>query len=265
MPGPGAQINSLMDLVQQQPSQAPSTTFTGTYDPSVNRYSPGVSLYSGGAGPGGGAGGFNPPPNLAQYFDPFGNPQIDDPRKVAADAGISVSDLARGLAPASVPGRPGRTGGVGYEYPNDQGGFFRIEDVFGLTKHPGPPVGGPMMPGGRQPPSTVQDVSVPAIMNFAKNAPSTNNWRLLGKGPGWIMRNGFVINAHDPYLSWGGPGGVPPNYGNSGEQSIPSGVGYTLGSGAGFGLPTMAQVGLGQPIGAGWPGGGFIPMFPGNS
>jgi hypothetical protein len=217
----------------------------------------GPPLWSGG-GPGGmamggGGGGavFSPPQELARYFDPFGKPKIDDPRQVAADAGINVGQLAGGLLPRY--GRnEGEYEGQGYSYPSDKGGFFKIEDIFDLTKRP-VSVPGTRGSGGQQPTSLQRQTEVPSIATFGAGGPSTNNWQLLGMGPGWIMRNGQLINTRAAGTRWGGPAGWTPSGGNTGEQSMLA-RGTALGAGANYGVPNLLQAGLGQPITYGWPG-----------
>jgi hypothetical protein len=266
MPGPGGaqQINSLMDMMQpaappQQPRQY------GSWDQDLAYYmQPRVPLYSGGgvgmvgAGGGGGGGGgvFSPPQDLAKYFDQYGRPKIDDPRTVANDAGISLSQLASGLLPRYGK-NAGEYEGQGYAYPSDQGGFFTIQDLFGQSGTPTQVPGtGPQRPGGDAANTVTQRVGgtpVPSIATFGMEQPSTNNWRLLGMGPGWIMRNGQLIDTRASGTRWGGPGGWTPTGGNSGEQSMP-GRGTALGAGANYGVPNLLQAGLGQPITYGWPG-----------
>jgi hypothetical protein len=261
MPGPGGgggQINSLMDLMQPQQPVPPRTY--GSWDPELGYYmQPSPPLYSGGGvgamGVGGGGGGraFSPPQELAGYFDQYGNPRIDDPRQVAADAGVSPGQLASGFFP-----RYGKDQwGQGYEYPSDKGGFFKVEDLYGLTGTPGlAPAKGPQRPGG--PGANMQVVregaqAVPHIGTLGMSSPSTNNWRLLGMGPGWIMRNGFLINTRSGGGRWGGPAGWAPTGGNTGEQSMPAAA-TSLGAGQAYGVPNMLQAGLGQPVTYGWPG-----------
>lgn len=49
-------------------------------------------------------------------------------------------------------------------------------------------------------------------------SPSTNNWRLLGRGPGWIMRNGQLINAMTPQAKQGLPAGSDPSFSDTAES-----------------------------------------------
>jgi hypothetical protein len=269
MPGPGggggAQINSLMDLMQPAAAaQALPPTYGtwGTADQSM----PGVPLWSSGAAPAGsvGAGGmppvFSPPAELAKYFGPSGEPRIDDPRQVAAEAGISPQQLAGGLFPRLST----RTGMQAYEYPSDKGGFFKIEDLFRLTGRdvPAQAMGGGG-PGVR--PTTKREgyVDVPQIATFNMGGPSTNNWRLLGMGPGWIMRNSDLINTRDASVPWGFPAGRGHTGGRSGEQSMLA-TPIGLGSGALFGMPNLySDIG---PSFAGWPGAEhWWPVHPGST
>jgi hypothetical protein len=149
---------------------------------------------------------------------------IEDPTQIAQQGGTSLQGLAAGFFPQQM------AHGQGYNIPSDQGGFFTAEDLFRQS--------------GRD---------VPQIGTFQSNAPSTNNWRLLGMGPGWIMRNGQLIDTNANGTRWGGPASFTPSGGNSGEQSMPA-RGTALGAGVGFGVPNMLQAGLGQPTGYGWPG-----------
>jgi hypothetical protein len=167
-------------------------------------------------------------PDMNQYFDASGQPRADDPRKVAADAGINIQQLAGGLSPR-YGSRYGRQT-QGYDFPNDKGGFFKIEDLYRNN------------PRG-----------VPQSQTFGQGGLSTNNWRLLGMGPGWVMRNGFLIDTQSGGVGMGGPAGWVPSGGNSGEQSMP-GRATALGAGTAYGVPNMLQSGMGQPLTFGWPG-----------
>jgi hypothetical protein len=149
---------------------------------------------------------------------------MEDPAQIAQQGGTSLQGLAAGFFPQQM------ARGQGYNIPSDQGGFFNAEDLFRQS--------------GR---------NIPQIGTFQANAPSTNNWRLLGMGPGWIMRNGQMIDTNASGTRWGGPGGWTPTGGLTGEQSMP-GRGTALGAGVAFGVPNMLQGGLGQPITYGWPG-----------
>lgn len=268
MPGPGgSQINSLMDLVQGQP--APPQAKFGTWAPP--NFAASIPLYSGGgmggmmaAGGGGGGGGgvFSPPQDLAGYFDQYGRPKLDDPRKVAADAGISLADLANGFLPRY--GDKYGAQGSGYDYASDKGGFFSIEDLYNTTRQD-TPVSGPQLASGKPTMSMQRAAEVPQIATFNQQAPSTNNWRLLGRGPGFIMRNGFVINTQDPSARYGYPAGLPIQSGRVAEEYISGGVPSRLGTGAAFGYPNMYDPVPGKPAYAGWPGAeGWRQIFPGN-
>jgi hypothetical protein len=252
--GGGAQINSLIDMMQPQAQVAPGAQqqMFGTWQPLSME--PGPPLYSSQAAPAGsvGAGGvssvFSPPPELAGYFDRWGSPRIDDPRQVAAEGGISLGQLAGGLLPRD------RGMGQGYEFPSDKGGFFSIEQLFGLT---GTPRQVPGMGGGGPGAQTTQTVRegatpVPQAATFGMGGPSTNNWRLLGRGPGWIMRNGMPIQTQSAGGRWGYPAGGGPSSGASGEQwMLPYPI--SLGTGAGYGMPNLWATGVAPPY-AGWPG-----------
>ena len=170
-------------------------------------------------------------PGTEQYFDANGSPRADDPRQVASDAGISPQQLAAGLLPR-YGNRYGRSGQAaqGYDFPSDKGGFFRMSDLY------------QNYPSG-----------VPQAASLSQGGLSTNNWRLLGQGPGYIMRNGQLIDTRSGGGAWGGPAGWTPNMGNTGEQSQQA-VGIALGTGTPYGVPNMHQAGLGFPVSIGWPG-----------
>jgi len=202
-------------------------------------------------GGGGGGGVFSPPDELRKYFDQYGRPKIDDPRTVAADAGIGVSDLASSFLPRYGRG-PGEYEGQGYSYPSDKGGFFTYNDLYDQTRQP-TTVAGMRGSGGQEPTANLRTANMPLVGTFQSNMPSTNNWRLLGMGPGIIMRNGQLIDTRASGTRWGGPAGWTPTGGNTGEQSMPA-IATALGAGAGHGVPNMLQAGLGQPITYGWPG-----------
>lgn len=201
-----------------------------------------VSYGSGGSPMGGGgANGFSAPPELAQYFDAVGNPRIDDPRQVASEAGIGLAQLAGGLLPRGMPRA------YSYEPPNDLGGFFRIQDLFGLSGRPST-IRAPM--GDSPHPAREGGVGVPSIAQMGQEQPSTNNWRLLGQGPGWIMRNGYMINTRAPEVGAGFWQGA--NLGGTSGENWPLGISRlaAVGGGYPFGYPSYDEL-SGQ---AGWPG-----------
>jgi len=164
---------------------------------------------------------------MSDYYDPVTHaPKISDAETAAAQGGTSLAGLAGGFFPRYVQHNV-----QGYQIPSDQGGFFKAEDLFGQV--------------GRK--------SMPGMGTFGMSGPSTNNWRLLGMGPGWIMRNGKMIDALSSGARWGGPASYTPNMGNSGEQSMPAN-GIALGTGSAMGVPNLHQAGLGFPVSWGWPG-----------
>lgn len=248
-----AQNSSFGSLVPQGQQTQPEFGTWATPDYHTGPVSLGRS-YAGGTGApvpwetdqgGGGAGAFNPPPDLAKYFDATGEYKIQDPREVAADAGISLSQLMGGIMPR-YGDKYGRSG-QGYDFPSDKGGFFRIEDVYGQTGTPTP--GENASAGGR-----TDAIPIPQAATFGQNRPSTNNWRLLGRGPGYIMRNGFIIKTQDPGGRQGGfAGWVPGSV--SGEQHV-SGYNYgtPLGAGSAYGLPNVRTNVPGVAGSFGWPG-----------
>lgn len=46
----------------------------------------------------------------------------------------------------------------------------------------------------------------------------TDNWQLLGRGPGWIMRGGLPINAMTPQAKQGLPYGADPSFSDTAES-----------------------------------------------
>lgn len=167
-------------------------------------------------------------PGMSGYFDynpSMGGivPRMMDPRQVAQDAGVSLGQLAGGMYPGG--------GESGYNIPNDRGGFFSLEKLFGMRQGAsGLPIGGAAQMGSL--------------------APSTNNWRLLGKGPGWIMRNGQYIQTQDPSAKWGLPLGADYSFSDTAESGAPSAHRYVSPGGA-FG-------GMNKWDAYYWPGGSIM-------
>jgi hypothetical protein len=230
---------------QPQQQQQPGTSWYGSWDPDFQRTlsGPGYRMPDGSVNP-----------ELAKYFGPNGQPIIDDPRKVAAEGGVSVGDLVSGFFPRYGGRNPGEYAGQGYSFPSDKGGFFSLQDIYGLTGKD-VPSGVPASPGEPEF-QHVGRLDIPSIGGFGAGGASTNNWRLLapwGGGPGDIMRNGFLIHPNAGGTRWGGPASWTPTGGNTGEQSMPAAA-TSLGAGAGYGVPNLLQAGLGQPITYGWPG-----------
>ena len=166
-------------------------------------------------------------PGMSDYYDPITHQtKISDAATAAEQGGTTLAGLRAGFFPTYL------TDNVqGYRIPSDQGGFFTAEDLFRDSNRG----------------------AVPQIGSFMQGSPSTNNWRLLGMGPGWIMRNGELIDTNSSGARWGGPRGWTPSGGNSGEQSMPA-IGTALGAGGSQGVPNLLQSGLGQPASWGWPG-----------
>jgi len=57
-------------------------------------------------------------------------------------------------------------------------------------------------------------------MSAGADLPSTNNWRLLGMGPGYVMRNGRIINtrsigASSPAIGQSRSAWFPAEYGTT--------------------------------------------------
>src|SRR5580765_7793174 len=172
----------------------------------------GVDVRGGGGGEGfhGLYGGGAVSPEDQKYFDAYGGWKLDDPEQVAAASGINLNQLAGGFFPQST----GQD--QGYKIPSDKGGFFRAADLYRKL--------------GRD---------VPRIGTFGQAGPSTNNWRLLGMGPGWIMRNGSLINTNA--AAAGGPGSWNGSGGISGEHFVLGRGSTPLGAGQSYGVPNMIQ------------------------
>lgn len=239
MPGPGGM--SLLDMMSdapQQPAANPNLSSAGAQMPQY--FGGGYGGGPGGAGGYGGGGG-QMPPELAQYFGAFGQARLDDPRTVASQGGVSLGQLAGGLLP-----RGSSAGQISYDIPSDRGGFFSIEDLYNATRQP---VQAPGMIGmGGQPNVSMQrSASVPQIAYEGANLPSTNNWRLLGMGPGWIMRNGRLINTRAPETTRGAFLGADLGQAGSSAENV---AGYThsdIGTGAWAGMPNNWRGATGWP------------------
>lgn len=261
MPGPGGGLLDMMGVpaaAVAPPEQQMRAAGGVGFGYNVPNGAPGIPLYSGGGigamGMGGGGGGavFSPPQDLAGYFDQYGRPRMDDPRKVAADAGVSLADLARGMLPGTGGGVVNGMAGasnipwISYNPPNDKGGFFSIEDLYNTTRQP-TAVGGPLGPGGRPSMSMQRAANVPVIATADQQLPSTNNWRLLGRGPGWIMRNGRYINMQAPETSRGGYLGADLGFPDAEFNAATSPNHSLLGTGAFAGMPNNWRSMTGWP------------------
>jgi hypothetical protein len=188
-------------------------------------------------------------PGLSGYFDlqPGNNivPKILPAEQMAAQSGVTPQQLAGGFFPEQHSAAPLQT----YQLPlasdrgdrqprnwtsdwvdSDRGGFFNAENLW----------------SGRE-------GGVPSMGRYNSSLPSTNNWRLLGMGPGYIMRNGMLIKVNDPGTSHGYSAGGTSSGGASGEQIIWTAQPLGLGTGASIGVPNLYASG-GQPGRAGWPG-----------
>ena len=110
------------------------------------------------------------------------------------------------------------------------GGFFTIRDLFESRGQPVPP-------------------------QFAQGSDmaSTNNYRLFGGSPGYIMRNGFIINTNDVTSLFGpyGIGGMFDTTRNNPRWS----------SGAGAGFPAAYAPGSVSHSIGGWPGSGILALL----
>ena len=186
---------------------------------------------------GGGGGGFHGlygnaavSPEDAKYFDAYGGWKMDDPEQAAAASGVNLGQLASGFLP-----RMGATG-IEYNTGSDKGGFFNATDLYQKL--------------GRD---------VPGMATFGQAGPSTNNWRLLGMGPGWIMRNGELINTLAGQVRGGGSSFSDMGTGITAEHGMGVRRGSNLGTGASHGTPNQ----WGDSFY--WPGaatGGYADRYP---
>jgi len=189
---------------------------------------------------GGGGGGFHGlygsaavSPEDAKYFDAYGGWKLDDPEQAAAASGMSLGQFASGFLP-----RMGVTG-IEYNTGSDKGGFFNAADLYKKL--------------GRD---------IPGMATFGQAGPSTNNWRLLGMGPGWIMRNGELINTQAGEVRRGGSSFSDMGVGVTAEHGMSALRGSNLGTGASHGTPNQ----WGDSFY--WPGaatGGYADRFPANT
>lgn len=215
------QLAQLGGIGQQAPQQGPGL----------------LQMAQAAMGDGGGWGGGGWGADAGQSSDPYAaerarygsfdlnrnaEPIISDAAQAAEQGGTSLAGLMGGFFPRASDGVQS------YQIPSDQGGFFTAEDLF---RH---------SPQG----------SVPQMGTFMQNRPSTNNWRLLGRGPGWILRNGSLIDTNA--ARWGGPASWMPSGGATGEMSMPA-VGISLGTGRAYGAPGLFAPGY-APASYGWPG-----------
>jgi len=186
---------------------------------------------------GGGGGGFHGlyggaavSPEDQKYFDAYGGWKMDDPEQAAAASGVNLGQLASGFLP-----RMGATG-IEYNTGSDKGGFFNATDLYQKL--------------GRD---------VPGMATFGQAGPSTNNWRLLGMGPGWIMRNGELINTLAGQVRGGGSSFSDMGTGITAEHGMGVRRGSNLGTGASHGTPNQ----WGDSFY--WPGaatGGYADRYP---
>ena len=191
----------------------------------------------GGGDRGGGGGGFQGlygsaavSPEDQKYFDAYGGWKMDDPEQAAAASGVNLGQLASGFLP-----RMGATG-IEYNTGSDKGGFFNATDLYQKL--------------GRD---------VPGMATFGQAGPSTNNWRLLGMGPGWIMRNGELINTLAGQVRGGGSSFSDMGTGITAEHGMGVRRGSNLGTGASHGTPNQ----WGDSFY--WPGaatGGYADRYP---
>ena len=191
----------------------------------------------GGGGGGGGVHGLygSAPvsPEDAKYFDAFGGWKLEDPEQTAAASGINLGQLAGGFLPRQIGHDQG------YSIPSDKGGFFNAEDLYRKL--------------GRD---------IPGMARYGQAGPSTNNWRLLGMGPGWIMRNGELINTLAGQVRGGGSSFSDMGTGITAEHGMGVRRGSNLGTGASHGTPNQ----WGDSFY--WPGaatGGYADRWPANT
>lgn len=219
-------VNSLMDLMSDQPAPPPNQAVLDRLAQYRAQYDADVARYGANAGPfNPGVGNFNEAsqPGMSGYFqlDPVGSivPRAFSPQEVARQAGLSdARQLMQGFTPS------GGYQDVGYNIPNDRGGFFNA-NASGL-------------------PTTGEGLS-------------TNNWRLLGRGPGHIMRQGNIINMLDPNTRSGLPIGVDSAFSDTAESGlmgvrrwVPPGASFSGANKFGYFWPGGSVVGRGA-----WPWG----------
>jgi hypothetical protein len=183
----------------------------------------------------GGPGGGGPPGGM----DLFAAAQAA-PYQEGAPWGLTQQDLESPLAYTR-----------GDWQPRETGGFFTLRQLYGGLPG-GPTVGGvgPSGPGG-PPVAQRRGQDVPGSMYYGADLPSTNNWRLLGLGPGKIMRNGFIIDVNSPYTTQGYSAGGYGRWADYGGGSAPVTGVYSPHLGAQGGLPASWG---GYGISAFWPG-----------
>ena len=172
-------------------------------------------------------------PEDQKYFDAYNGWKLNDPNEAAAASGISLAQLAGGFLP-----QMGQTG-IEYHTGGDKGGFFNAADLYRKL--------------GRD---------IPGMATFGQAGPSTNNWRLLGMGPGWIMRNGELINTQAGEVRRGGSSFSDMGVGVTAEHGMSALRGSNLGTGASHGTPNQ----WGDSFY--WPGaatGGYADRFPANT
>lgn len=167
-------------------------------------------------------------PGMSGYFEtgPGGGiaPKVFSPQQVAEQSGISLGELGGSFTP-----RTDVSGNANFQLPrDDRGGFFRASDLYG-----------PRLPG---------------IYSQGAGGLSTNNWRLLGRGPGTIMRNGRIIDVGAARHSMGFPSMGGPGSGVSGEVEMSHVPRIPFGSGSMYGWPNAFMGNYGQSTYAGWPG-----------
>lgn len=172
-------------------------------------------------------------PGTGEPDRPAGRPAFYSPGRpteefMAANSGITRGDLESPLAyTADEPYRP-----------RDTGGFFTVSDLY---RNFTPPRTGAF--GNRYPQNP------PSLFQVGQNAPSTNNWRLLGMGPGWILRNGNLVKpsmGDRGFASGSNPGGgVSAEHGNITPH-------IATGTGGAYGFPNLYAPGYAPPL-AGWP------------
>lgn len=239
---PVQNINSLLDLISaslypgmqgggprlpQQPTAAPAAQAQQPDQPP-----PWVSGL-GGAAPAG----VNLPAGMYYGLDPgsmsggglgTGEPARPTGRPAFYSPGHPTEEfIAANMAP---PGR--RFSPLGYTSQNfdpgqaaaDSPGFFRVSDLY--------PHGG-----------------LPPIYQQGAGDLSTDNWRLLGMGPGYILRNGYLIRPSSG--DRGFPSGRNPGGGVTAEQgNVVPFIG--TGTGTAYGFPNLYAPGY-APGSAGWP------------
>ena len=178
--------------------------------------------------------GFGPPyPEQGVYTGPPPlAPEIW--RGDVADDGRGGAPVDSGLPPGALDFSGGTAAPANWEdfkgNTSTGGGFFTIEDLYRRRGE-----------------------GVPAQFQSGSGMASTNNYRLFGGSPGWIMRNGYIINTNDVNGLYG-----PYGIGGMGDTPITN---PRWRSGAGAGFPAAYAAGSVATSIGGWPGSGVLALL----